>query len=499
MPSFEYPTVQDDSVTVNTVAVTDKEFKHSIVDTKVEPLNSLITHIEGSSRIVDWYSQVLSRNEQPQKYSADLGPQLQQYRLIKDMEIKQTAWDYSFDSEFNEAVGTGTATIYPPLIPNFQDMFIADIGNGQVGMMVVTNVEKKSIFKQACYEVSYMLERIIDNAGEVDVINQKVIETYYFVKDFILYGQNPLLVESEFNLLGDSNRILAESIDDYLNEFYSRELTCLTVPGYGVPTYDPFAVKAFMEIVEVSTLRNAMKINVRNTDELKEFWENSIWSALISPSRHQHRSLWKRARPVPITSFAVHPRLNSIRFSGYDKCVKPIDKLENVDTYYRLNEQGDQGYYGYFTPQVNPITASGSAIGYIESKGNACWCKVQNWYHSHHLTLHPWDPMNHLNNISQYQHTCHDPDCPCVCHNPPVDNTSIDATNSYIFNPSFYNDSITSQDGFEQLVKAHLRMQTIDPAVVNALLLQRSTWTPQQRYYKMLILVIILIAAVRSM
>lgn len=497
MPKFEYP-VADVPVVNRTVSVSNKEYQHSIVDTKIQPLNSLITHVEGASRIVDYYSQVLSGSEEPQKYSVSLGPHLQQYRLINDLEIKQTDFSFGFDSEFNEATATGTATIYPPIIPNFGDMFIADIGNGLVGFLTVTNVEKKSIFKQACYEIDFVLERILDNKGEVDVINQKVVETYYFIKDFILYGQNPLLVESEFLLLQDSKRILAEAIDDYLNEFYSRELTCLTAPGFSKPTYDPFAVKAFMEVVEISSLRKGMKINVRNTDELKEFWDNSIWAAIISPSQHQHRQLWKRARPVSIHSFNLHPRINSIRFSGYDQCIKPLDKLENVDVYYKLSDRGDQGFYGWFINRVNPITASGSAINGIMSKNGACWCKVQNWYHHHHDKLHPWDPMNHLSHIDQYQHTCHDPDCPCVCHHEP-DTNQITDTNSYIFSPSFYDDTIPSVDSFEQIVKSHLKMRKVDPTLVNQLLLQRAEWTPQQRYYKMLVLIIILTASLRSM
>lgn len=500
MPSFNYPEPIKE-VKQNTVAITDREYKHSIVDTKVQPLNSLITHVEGSSRIVDWYSQILSANEEPQKYSVSLGPHLQQYRLIRDFEIKQTDFSFSFSEEFNEATATGSAYIYPPLIPNFGDMMVADIGNGQVGLLTVSRVEKKSIFKQACYEIDFALERLVDNAGEIDVLNQKVVETYHFVKDFILYGQNPLLVESEFLLLGDSKRILDEAINDYAVEFYSRELTCLTVPGYARPTYDPFAVKAFMEVAEVASSRRLAKINIRNTNELKEYWDNSVWAALISPSAHQHRSFWTKARPISVMSFNMSPRMNSLRFSGYDLCINPLDPLENVDTYYKLNENGNQGYYGWYVPNVIPITASGSASGNITSKGNACWCKVQNYYHTHHHKLHPWDPQNHLAHIEDYQHTCHDPACPCVCHYVKSDEeqSAQDKLDSYVFDVSFFDDGIASVDGFEQAVKAHLACKKIDPAVINSLLLSRRSWTPKERYYKMLVLIIMSIAAIRSM
>ena len=149
MPSFKYP----DPVapkTPSTVAVADKEYSHSIVDTKQQPLNSLVTRIAGSSRDVDYYSQVLSGAETPQTYSVNLAPHLQQYRLIEDFEIKQQDFDYSFSDETNEVSGSGTALIYPPLIPNIGDVFIADIGDGRVGLFSLTRVEKKSIFNQAC-------------------------------------------------------------------------------------------------------------------------------------------------------------------------------------------------------------------------------------------------------------------------------------------------------------------------------------------------------------
>ena len=498
MPSFSYPVAPKEPIK-KTVTVTDKEYQHSIVDTKVQPLNSLITHVEGASRIVDYYSQIVSGNEEPQKYSPDLAPHLQQYREIYDFEIKQTDFSFDFDDKSQEATATGTATIYPPLIPNYGDVFIADIGNGMVGLFALTRIQKKSIFKQACYEVDFSIIRILDNENEVTVLKQKVVESYYFVKDFILYGQNPLLVESEFLLLKDSRRILHEAVEDYFSEFFSRELSCLTAPGYGVPTYDPFAVKAFMECVEVESHPRLRQIHVRSTDELKEFWDSSVWTSLINPSQNQYRSIWSRARPVSVNSFNIHPRMNSIRFSGYSQCIRPLDKLENVDTYYRLNENGDQGFYGWFINRVKPIAANGQTISDRSSRNGACWCKVQNWYHSHHLTMAPWDPQNHLSHIEQYNHTCHDSDCPCACHYVKDENNEVNDTNSYIFSPDFWDEKIPSVDGFEQVVKQHLSLKKVDAAILLQLLLQRKQWTPQERYYKMLVLIIILIASVRSM
>lgn len=498
MPSFKYPSAPTPAIE-NKVAISDKEYSHSIIDTKVQPLNSLVTRIAGSTRVVDYYSQILSSSEEPQTYSVNLAPHLQQYRLIEDFEIKQQDFDYSFGDETNEAMGSGNALIYPPLIPNFGDVFISDIGDGHVGLFNVTNVEKKAIFKEACYEINFSLLRILHTGDEVAVLNQKVVETYHFVRDFILYGQNPILVKEDYLLLNDSKQILDEAIEDYLTEFYSRELTTLVAPGYSTPTYDPFVVKAFMDVVEATEHPRASKIKMKNTDELKEFWENSIWIALINPSRNQHTSFWGRANAVPVTAFNMHPRVNSIRFSGFNLCVRPLDKLENVDTYYQLNTGPQSGFYGWFNTYVQPVTASGSVSAQGVSKGKACWCKVQDWYHAHHDKLHPWDPSNHLAHLSQFQHTCHDPECPCVCHSTDDGtNTNPTDTTSYIFSPSFWDKDISSTDAFEQVVKQHLAMKTIDAAILNKLLQERRQWTPQERFYKMLVLIIILIAAIRS-
>ena len=497
MPSFKYPSPEQPKVPV-TVAVTDKEYSHSIVDSKVQPLNSLVTRIAGATRVVDYYSQVLSAGENPQTYSAHLAPHLQQYRLIEDFEIKQQDFDYGFSDETNEASASGSALIYPPLIPNIGDVFIADIGDGQVGLFNLTRVEKKSIFKEACFEVGFALINIITEQGFVDVLNQKVVETYHFVKDFTLYGQNPLLVKEDYLLLTDSKQILDEAIEDYINEFYSRELTTLVVPGYSTPTYDPFVVKTFMMVVDSTYHKRAAKIKMRNTDELKEFWQNSIWEALVNPARNQYTSFWTRANAVPVTMFNMHPRMNSIRFSGFNLCIRPMDKLENVDTYYQLNQGSQSGFYGWFNTYVRPITASGVVAGMGVSKGNACWCKVQDWYHHHHDRMHPWDPTNHLSHISQYQHTCHDPECPCICHREDSPESELKDIYSYIFSPDFWKEGIPSSDAFEQVVKQHLQLKTVDAAIVNKLLKERRSWTPQERFYKMLVLIVILIAAVRS-
>ena len=116
---------------------------------------------------------------------------LQQYREIFDLEIKQTDFSFDFDETNQEATASGTATIYPPLIPNFGDVFIADIGNGTVGLMAVHGLVKKSIFKQACKNIGGMpatiarqflmkLAKIIQEDGEIGLLDALLLERVKF-------------------------------------------------------------------------------------------------------------------------------------------------------------------------------------------------------------------------------------------------------------------------------------------------------------------------------
>ena len=91
-------------------------------------------------------------------------------------------------------VVTGAANVYPMLIPSVGDMFVATIADGRSAVFKVTNTERKSLFKDTAHVIEYVLVDYLTDERKSD-FKSKVIKTVKFVRDFLVNGQNPLLVD----------------------------------------------------------------------------------------------------------------------------------------------------------------------------------------------------------------------------------------------------------------------------------------------------------------
>ena len=142
----------------NVVRSTPPESKGVVVDTRYESKANLLTHVEGAPWNVNYYSQVLNTDNAPIGQQPDRNAIYQQYMFIEMFEIKVTQpLTTSQDPTSKEMTLIGAANVYPHVIPNRGDMFIADVGDGRTAIFKVTNTERKSIFKDTCYAIDYML------------------------------------------------------------------------------------------------------------------------------------------------------------------------------------------------------------------------------------------------------------------------------------------------------------------------------------------------------
>lgn len=319
------------SSAVNTVLVNDRDYTSTVVDLKWEPRVNLLTHIEGSSWVVDYYSQIINvdSNLSGQQYTKN--PVYQSYTLIKDMEMKVSSpLNTSQDAESKGMTVTGSAQLYPFIIPNEGDMFVADIGEGKLGVFRVTDSVKKSIFKVACYEVSYGLNSD-DNTNSISDLNQKVVKSYYFHKDFLTYGQNPLLVSSDNDVLislDKSYRILAEQ---YFKKFFSNEFKTIMVPAQNFTIYDHFLVDFLLSEFgtrESPEIRYIRKLNVDDDQAMKC---DSLWKALKYRDVTYLNTTFIKAGLVNARQFTKDPVMEGICYTGIEKVVYPIDPVLTVD------------------------------------------------------------------------------------------------------------------------------------------------------------------------
>lgn len=308
---------------VYSAEITGPEYRHAIVDSAKVPLDSLLTHIEGMSWTVDYYSQVLGADEELSDYNpSDIGP-YQQYQKIKRYEVKlQGELSTSFDDTQNRATVTGTAITYPKLKPNKGDIIVGDIGDGRAGRFTITQVSQKSIFNNTCYEIDFELASIL-NRQEADVLDEHVVKTGYFDRDFLLYGQNPVLVSEEYELRNRLLKTIDEVLGSWLAEFYSYEIQSIQVPDQMGIVFDPFLTTTMVKVFGSNDHPLFSKISLYNCNELALSSYTDIWSALLKGESYILKMAFTKCQLVHTRHFTNNVHLRGIRFSNIDYVVMP--------------------------------------------------------------------------------------------------------------------------------------------------------------------------------
>ena len=70
-----------------------------------------------------------------------------------------------------------------------------------------------------------------------------MVKTVYYRKDFVTYGQDPILIEPDVLNIEKLTTQLNNIKDYYFSRFFSNEYSTLIVPNQGASVYDPFLVK----------------------------------------------------------------------------------------------------------------------------------------------------------------------------------------------------------------------------------------------------------------
>lgn len=437
----------------NPIVVAEPSIKTNIVDTRYEPLQSLLTHVEGSSWITFYYSQLVNSDDALQGQQSSGSPVMQQYKLIKHLELKVTnPLSISQDSESLEMQTTGTATLYPGVIPNEGDVFIADIGDGNEGIFKITNTTRKTISRESCYEVEYLLVDIADAFRKGD-LNQKVIETFEFVKDFIVHGQHPLVQQEEFAIMSNLVTFYYQIVRRYFKLFTSREYATLLIPGQGEARYDHFltgALKSFHETLQAPEIRNIRQLNCDDDYVLKS---TTIWDAIKAQDYKLLRHCVKRVGLLPTYYFTSVAVLEGIRYSGIQYVVYPLDHEESVDTELTTKER-------------LPVDIL--------------------------LTQVPVEPMNLSDLITQTDLEN------AFGITPPTMIKNVTVDNYYIFSEAFYNGDKTQQSLLELALTDYLNNMPVD---LNKLLLfcrSYPNWGKLEQFYYLPILLVLIKANIRN-
>jgi hypothetical protein len=316
------------------VQIAKPQYQGTTVDTTLTPVTQLLTHIEGSSWIVNYYSQVIDRDSDVAGQGLATPGVQQQYRKIKELELKVSSpLSYSQDDESKASILTGTAVVYPPLRPNVGDMFIADIGAGREAVLEITSSEQLAIFKQTCFQINYKVTGYSEN-GRFQDLESKVVQTTVFVKEFMTYGQNPILFEEEYDHLVYIRRKYRSIVEQYLRSFTSNEFATILIPDQAKTVYDPYLVNAIKQVFTTDDHAAMYELRVLNVQDDEVYRAVSIWDALIKRDKDLLSGTFAQYGLVRTVQFSSDPMLEGIRWSGIDSVIYPVDPALSVD--YRI-------------------------------------------------------------------------------------------------------------------------------------------------------------------
>ena len=329
------------------------------VDTKYTPRRMLITHIEGYKWVVDYYSQFLGQDTELSPQQINRHEVYQQYLNIREFEMRvQSPLQQSQDSSNKEFTYTGSAAVYPGVTVNTGDMFIADIGDGRQGIFVVNNVEQKSILRDTSYVIEYSLKDFVTPLLLED-LKRKVSKTVTFVKDFYLYGKNPLLVDSELRNYDTVKLQLSELSQLFFGLFYNVNHATFLLPIPNETIYDPYVTSVMKRLVAVEIDPRYRQVKVLNVDRADKYHHFTVWDALLERKLSILDHCFTKATPIPTGVFPSIPLLGSIRFSGIRRCIQGtrggVERLTNASSP-KFNRQIDLGtvYTGDAAKRVYP-------------------------------------------------------------------------------------------------------------------------------------------------
>lgn len=308
----------------------------AVVDTRYVPRASLLQYVDGSAWEVTYYSQILGRDSEPGPWAIDRSATDQQYVRISNMELKVTSPLTASEEEPGRSHNvSGTATVYPTHKPNIGDMFVADIGDGRLVVFAVDDVQRKTYMKDSYSEITYSVVDYVDSRPEITSdLNRKTQKRTVFMREFLQWGQNPLLLEGEFADLMEMKKIYRNLVNFYFKDFFSVQYKTLLIPNQKRVAYDPFVTNTMLELVtsdEVQLINQARRVVVsanRNTDSY------TLWDAVMRMDVSYLGAAIQQVRLLDTTAFRGMPEVSSIYYTGINLVACPQDARNDVDSPY---------------------------------------------------------------------------------------------------------------------------------------------------------------------
>lgn len=261
-----------------------KAYKGIVYDDKHKPLATLMAYISGAPWTVNYYAQVVGEHNDLREIDPGQPNNLQQYHKTIGLEIRVgSALTSTYDTERGITTVNGSATIYPFMVPNAADYFVAEAGDTQTAIFRITQVDRKTFNRDSVFSIEYELVGLVESARELyDNLEAKVIRSFHFSKDRLLEGLSPTLRTEDYTRVINLKALYSDLVKYYYKTFFSIEHGLLLIPGQTNAYYDSYLANYISKIVDTYDAPEIRRIRVIPTDKDKFLAQPQFWDLLFS-------------------------------------------------------------------------------------------------------------------------------------------------------------------------------------------------------------------------
>jgi hypothetical protein len=339
-----------------------KNYKSVVYSDENVPLHSLIAYASGAPWSVDFYSQVVGEHNDLREIDPGQSGVYQQYSKTVAMEIRvNTPLTSGYDTEKGMTTVTGSAIVYPFLVPNVSDYFVSDVADNRKALFRITQVDRKTLSRDSVYGIEYELVNYVDLDNSIyDNLESKVIKSYRFSKDRLLEGLAPILKEEEFFKVTNLRALYSDLVSFYFKNFYNKLYFTLILPGQEKAVYDSNLVNYILKIVETVDCPEVRSVKQIPTDDDPYLGQSDFWDLLLRKD-YNGRVLCNNSKAlVNKELFVKNSYIKGLAFSTIDYVLYPVDPdVSNItaftDNIKLLSEEVILATTGYKGSVLDPL------------------------------------------------------------------------------------------------------------------------------------------------
>lgn len=300
---------------------TKEELKTSFIFSSDKKLDSIIQHISGMPwKLESYFTQLGDVNNNFETISLDVGIHQSYERIMKLKVYLQSPITQSTPDEIN-----GEFIINAGFLPKRNDLFVAELTGGRLGLFQILEVNNNTYNNHQCYTCNFKLFTFLEgnNVSYYNKLIEKCVGPGKVYNDDYKFNQNtPLLNVNEYTIREDLIKAKNDLINYYLKNFINNENRLLQYPTQNKTYVDTYLLDFIFKIISFTEYPELSKLS--RIDYKDKEINNTVLDMLIERNPQMLYRLDKHLGYKPIKQNKTNLNSRNISLIGIDYIIGKI-------------------------------------------------------------------------------------------------------------------------------------------------------------------------------